>query len=190
MNAKQALLLILILAGPLTVNAQSTCNNLPCGPLPWSVPLFPPLVSPTPMPTVQLTAVPTATPGPSPTSGPSETPAPTGTVFSDFSAVGDSLSTLNAVVNATDIPVEINGTAVNSDDQLATMAAGTTDFFSYVRGFSEVDLGGLGSIITFALSAFAIVLAVKAFSLLLPILTTIFGIVFRIADFVIGLFKV
>jgi hypothetical protein len=178
--------LLVLLLLPLLVRAQ-TCNSLPCGNIPWAIPNLPVLQSPTPMPTLILgsgTAAPTAS------AAPSETPAPTGTVFSDFSAVGDSLSTLNAVVSGTDIPVEVSGTPVNTTNQLATLAVDTGSFFSYMRGFSEISLGGWGTFIIFGLTSFALVLAIKSLGFLLPMLTAIFGIVFRIAGFVISLFKV
>jgi len=187
MKTRGAILLLLFLF-PLVVQAQALCDFLPCGPIPWSIPALPVLVSPSPMPTIGITLAPTGAPTNTPE--PTNTPAPTSTVMTDFTNLGDQLSTLQAEFNATPIPIEVSGTPIDPNEQLSSMAGDAFTFFGYVRGFSEVSLGGLTPIISFILVAFATVISVKVFGFLLPMLATIFGLIFRIVQFVIGLFKV
>ncbi len=174
---------------PLVVSGQS-CSNLPCGPIPWPLPGMPVLVSPSPMPTIGITAVPTSSGAPTATPAPTDTPAPTGTVISDFTSLSDNMATLQGMLLATSEPVEINGTAIDPNEQLATSVAGSTTFFSYVRAFSGVDVGFLGQIINFALVSFATVIAVKLATFILPVLGTLFGIILGAVQFFISFFKV
>lgn len=185
------LILIVLLALPLWVSAQKDCGDgLPCGKLPWDFPALPLLNSPTPMPTIGITAAPTATGAPTYTPVPTSTPAPTGTIISDFTDLSDRIATLQAMMLATPEPVEINGTAIDSDEYLATSVAGSTTFFSYVRAFSGVDIGFLGQIINFALISFSVVIAIKLATYILPLLGTLFGIILGAVQFFISFFKV
>lgn len=190
MKRRTLLTFFVLLSIPLWASAQSSCGNgLPCGPLPWPMPKFPILVSPSPMPTIGITAVPTSGGSPTATSAPTETPAPTGTVISDFTSLSDQMATLQGMLLATSEPVEINGTAIDSDEYLATSVAGSTTFFSYVRAFSDVDVGFLGQIINFALVSFAVVIAIKLATFILPMLGTLFGIILGAVQFFISFFK-
>jgi hypothetical protein len=172
------------------VLAQKDCGDgLPCGKLPWDLPSLPIMVSPTRMPTFVATAAPTSTPQPSATSGPSPTPQATGTVLNDFAGLGDQLSTLTSQINATDVPIEINGTPVDSGEQLATMSSGANTFFGYVRGFSELSLGGLTPFFTFAITSLVIIIAIKSLGFILPILAVVFGIILKVVQLAVQVIR-
>lgn len=184
MRLKLVSTLILLLTITSVATAQKDCGNgLPCGPLPWTLPSLPILSSPTPMPTIVLTAVSTA--APAPTSGaPSSTPAPTGTIQADFSDLADQLGTLQAAVNATSAPVEVNGTPVDTESQLEEFGGQAGTFFGYVRGFSEVNLGGLTPFVSILLGALVLFLSIKSLGFILPIAAVFFRLILRIVEVV------
>lgn len=138
---KSALLLCLLMLVSLPSLAQSDCGNgLPCGVVPWQLPVYPTLESPTPIftPISVITATPnltvTATSTPSPTLTPSITPTGTQSgqgFFDDF------VLTLEAQGSATPFEIEINGTPV-SDLGADVIEENSEFFFSYMKGF----LGG------------------------------------------------
>lgn len=109
--------------------------------------------------------------------------------MSDFTSLSDQLATLQAMVIATSMPVEVSGTPVDPNQQLAVSASDAGTFFGYVRAFSSLDVGGLTQIIRFTIITFAVVIAVKAITFLPPIIGTLFGIAFRTVQFFISLFK-
>lgn len=186
---KRAALLVIcvLLTLPFLVNAQTVCNYLPCGPLPWPLPVLPILKSPTPMPTVGITAIPTG--APTATGAPTSTPAPTGTIISDFSGLGDTIGTLQAQINATPIPLVISGTPVDTNGQLADIASNAGTFFGYVHGLSEANLGGLTPFLTFALISFVTVIGIKALGYILPVLVIIFGIILKIVQLAVQIIR-
>jgi hypothetical protein len=143
---------------------------------------FPALPSPTPMPTIQITVLPTG--GPTATPGPTNTPAPTGTLFADFSNVGDQLETLAAVVNATSIPVEVNGTPVDPGSELEGMTGDAGTFFGYLRGFSEVNLGGFTPWVGLLILGFVLLVSMKSLGFILPVAAVIFRLILRIVEVV------
>lgn len=185
--------ILLLLAFPLIALAQKDCGDgLPCGKLPWGLPILPVLESPTPMPTIIITlpVTPTVTPNPTATftpGTPTAIPEPTGSVMTDFSELGNQFSTLQAMVNATEAPIQVSGTPVDPGAQLEVMGADAGSFFGYVRGFSEVSLGGLSPFISFAITAFVVVVGLKAAYYILPIAVAIFGIIIRIVKFIISI---
>lgn len=165
--------MLILLVGSHLMYAQNDCGDgLPCGKLPWDLPVLPPLPSPTLMPTIGVTTVPpTQTPG-----GPTATPAPTSVGFDiDVSGINNQFGTLQALAEATDPVVEVSGTPVSNTSQLATLSANSGTFFSYVRAVSEIDLGGMTPLIGFITLSFVTVLGVKVVTLLLPILSALFG---------------
>lgn len=175
--------LVLMLAVAGRAIAQKDCGDgLPCGKLYWDLPPLPTLYSPTPMPTIQITAVQTSTPAP--TGAASATPAPTGTLQADFSTIGEQFETLQAVVNATNVPVLVSGTPVNPSDQLVALGDDAGTFFGYVRGFSEVSLGGWSPFVALLILSSVVVLGLKSIGFLLPIAAVMFRLIVRIIEVV------
>ena len=164
------------------VRAGECGDGLPCGSIPWPQPNPPQLQSPTPMPTIGVTTIPpTQTPG-----GATATPAPTTVGFDiDVSGINDQFGTLQALAEATDPVVEVSGTPVSNTGQLATLSANSGTFFGYVRAVSEMDLGGLTPLIGFVTLSFLTVLGVKVVTLLLPILSALFGFARKIIGIVL-----
>lgn len=165
---------------------NSDCGNgLPCGSIPWPLPNPPQLASPTPLPTIGVTLnPPTQTPG-----GPTATPAPTQAGFAvDTSGIGNQFGTLQALAGATEQMIVVSGTPQSASAQLDTLAENSTTFFSYVRGLSELSLGGLTPLISFLVISFLVVIGVKAITLILPVLMAIFnflkGLVQLVLDFI------
>jgi len=119
--------LILVAASMLIFSvaaAQDDCGDgLPCGRLPWSLPVLPNLPSPTPMPTVGITTVPpTQTPG-GPTATPTPTTVPPGAGFDiDVGGISDQFATLQGLAEATEQVVMVSGTPVSAGSQLESLA--------------------------------------------------------------------
>jgi len=176
------LALAFLLMGLQMALAKDCGNGLPCGPLKWSLPLFPVLPSPTRIPTMVITAVSTGAPTATPVA--TATPAPTGTIQADFTDLGNQLRTLQAVVNATPIPVEVNGTPVDPGQQLENITADTGTFFGYLRGFSEVNLGGLTPFIGLLLLGGVLMFSLKAVGFILPVAAVLFRLILRIVEVV------
>lgn len=183
---KRVLLIALTLSLSVGVAAaqQRECGNgLPCGSIPWPLANPPALTSPTPMPTVGVTAVlPTSTPG-----GPTATPIPPTAGFDiDTSGISDQFATLQAMAEATDEPVLVDGTPVSTNEQLTEIVDDSTTFFSYVRGIAEVDLGvGFSPIWGFIFLSFVVVLSVTIFTYILPVLSALFGLIRKIIGIVL-----
>src|SRR6185369_5924033 len=158
-------------------------DGLPCGSIPWPQPNPTQLQSPTPMPTIGVTInPPTQTPG-----GPTATPAPTEASFNlDLGGLNDKFATLQSVVEATDQVVEVSGTPVSAGDQLDTVAASGYTFFGYVRGITELDLGGLTPFITFVTTSLVVVIAVKSITFILPVLLALFNFIKGIINVVLN----
>lgn len=168
------LITFLLLLGVQVLSAQDDCGDgLPCGKVPWELPQLPRLPSPTAMPTVGVTLVaPTQTPG-----GPTATPIPpTAAGFDiDVSGISDQFATLEALAGATSIPVMVSGTPVSTIGQLDTLTENTGTFFSYARAVTSIDLGGLNLLSGFITLAFLTVASVKVITLVLPVLSALFG---------------
>lgn len=179
--------LIVFIAFTGIASAQPCDPYLPCGPLPWSLPSLPDLQSPTPIPTMIFTAVPpTPTPGGTPV--PTSTPfvIPTYTPFVDTGTLNSSLGTLQAMVNATAIPVyNLTGTPVSmSNINSLTSNIGTA--FNYARGLAGVNFGALTPLVLFIFTGISIFLLVRILLILLPIFAAIWGVFRKIIDFILG----
>jgi hypothetical protein len=140
------------------------------------------------MPTVVITPATTGTPAP--TAAPTSTPAPTGTLAADFSDLSNQLSTLQSVVNSTPMMVEIDGTPVDPADQFEELGENAGSFFGYVRGFSEVSLGGLTQFINFAIFSLVVIISMKSLGWLLPVAGAVFSLILRIVEVVKGLISI
>jgi hypothetical protein len=128
----------------------------------------------------------TFTPFPTFTNYPTFTPLPTWTPFVDTSDLNNSVSTLDAMVNATDIPIsDLNGTPVNTTT-VTDLADNTASIFGYARGLSEINFGALTPLITFLFTAFLIFLFVKAVLFLLPVFAALLGFIRKIVEFILG----
>lgn len=166
-----------------TVRASECGNGLPCGSIPWPLPAPPQLASPTPMPTVGVTTnPPTQTPG-----GATATPAPTqaGGINIDTSGINNQFATLQVMANATSPAIIVSGTPISPSEQLTSLTQNTSTFFGYLRGVSEINLGGLTPLIAFVTLSFVTVLSVKIITLLLPVLAVLFGFLRKIISVVL-----
>lgn len=173
MNKYRALMLITVALLSFNLVRAGECGDgLPCGSIPWPQPNPPQLQSPTPMPTIGVTLnPPTQTPG-----GPTATPAPTEAGFDvDVSGINNQFATLQALAEATEQVIEVSGTPVSASEQLGTLAEGSYTFFGYVRGVSELNLGGLTPLLTFLIVSLLTVVAVKSLTFILPVLAAIFN---------------
>jgi hypothetical protein len=171
-----------------SVAAAQQCDPLlPCGPLPWQLPSLPNLASPTPIPTLILTAVPpTPTPGGTPAATSAPFVVPTWTPFIDTSGLNNAAATLNAVANATSVPIyDLAGTPVDSDQTIATLQANTTTVFSYIRGLPEISFGPLTPLVTFVFIALFLFLAFNIIHFVFPLVMAIFGFIRRIVTWVL-----
>lgn len=178
-----AILSVLFSAGAGLIRAQNDCGDgLPCGKIPWDLPVLPGVPSPTPMPTIAVTLVaPTQTPG-----GPTATPAPTNAGFDiDVSGINDQFATLQSVAAATPIGVEIEGTPFSAEDQINEMATGGYEFFGYVRAVSSLDLGGLTPFLTFLIVSLVTVISVKTITFIMPVLLMLFNFIRNIIGIVL-----
>ena len=178
---KKLCLIVLFVALP--IQAQSNCGNgLPCGPIPWTLPQFPDLRSPTPFIWEQANEVAlTSTPVPSATSIGSSfiTPTPFAT-FEDFS---NNVATLQAVFEATEIPITNElGTPIALD---ATIAENGSIFFSYARGFTANSFGVFAPLIDFIIFAFLLTLFYAVLQFALPVLTALFGAFRKLIQFLL-----
>lgn len=159
--------------------AQNDCGHgLPCGPVPWSLPMLPDLPSPTQFPTVVVTA--TLSPTPymiTVTPGGGPTPAPTG--FIDLGDLEDKVATLSAIVEATEEVIEdIDGGAFDEDS--VDLAGNAEEMFGYIRGVSGVHFGPLTVVVTFLLFSLVFTLANEILFFLVPIGAVIFGFIRKI----------
>jgi hypothetical protein len=172
------ILLVLMLAIPSV--AQTNCGNgLPCGPVPWTLPSFPNLQSPTPAnyTNSQNVVFVTATPGPT------STQYITPTQFFDTSAIQDNVSTIEALFNATNVPITNGlGTPIAID---ATIATNGTTFFSYARGFSANSFGVFAPLVDFILFAFLLSLAFALTRIALPLLAVLLGIIRKVVQLIL-----
>jgi len=170
---------LLVFAVSTPVNAQQDCGNgLPCGPLPWSLPLLPDLLTPTRFPTVIVTM--TLTPTPimiTVTPGGGPTPQPTG--FIDLGNLEDKVATLEAILEATEEVVEdIDGGAFDEDSQ--DLSGNAQEMFGYIRGLSGVHFGPLTAPVSFLLFSLVFTLASQILFFVVPIGAAIFGFIRKI----------
>jgi hypothetical protein len=174
--------------------AAADCGNgLPCGPVPWNLPVLPTLQSPTPMPTFFYTATPTPTmtptnftPSPTATNTPTPTmtftptSTPTVTPFFDTDDLENQIETLQAIIDATPITVEIDGTPVTVSDQIDVAGDGVEDFFGIVKGILGADWGPFSPMYQAFLVGVVVVFLVVGTTYAAPIIGFMFGMVRKI----------
>jgi hypothetical protein len=86
--------------------------------------------------------------------------------------------------------VEIDGTPVDPADQFEELGENAGSFFGYVRGFSEVSLGGLTQFINFAIFSLVVIISMKSLGWLLPVAGAVFSLILRIVEVVKGLISI
>jgi hypothetical protein len=180
------ILLVCVLCGAVTVSAQSTdCGQgLPCGPVPWKLPVLPKLSSPTPIPTVPVTLQPPNTPGPTPTPQPTPTFQPIGINTVDASGIADKMATLSAVIEATpELVLNASGTPVALED--AALDSGAETLFAYAKGLGSINLGSISPVVTFSVTAAMLIIATKLITFILPVLVALFGIIRKIIQLIL-----
>lgn len=180
----RVLILFVALTLFVPVAAQDDCGDgLPCGKIPWDLPVMPALPSPTPMPTQAFTAIP-----PTPGAGtPTWTPAPTDTpvVAIDTDDLGNQVATLGAVVNSTPGTInDLNGTPVNTDEIYEELGENAGTFFGYARGITEASFGEMSPLFNFTFVALLVVISVKLLTFLLPIGAAMFGIIRNVVSLI------
>lgn len=169
-----ASILMLLISFP--VLAQRDCGDgLPCGKLPWDLPVLPQLPSPTPMPTIAVTTQPTPGPG-TPTVAPSPTLAPLNTL--DTSGINNQVATLGAVMAASPYIVnDLNGTPVNTLDTVNEVSDNAGLFFGYARSIGQISIGKMSPLLVLALTGVALLIGFKTTTYLLPFIAAAFAIV-------------
>lgn len=190
-------LIFLLMLGVSVVNAQDCDPYLPCGPLPWALPIFPTLQSPTPIPTMILTIVPTATgtggatttptgtatftPTITPTRTPTGTPTATSTPFWDGTQLAHEVGTLQSYIDATPVsPLGFDGNPINTDPN----PAGTT-LWSYIKGLYLYDFGVFGPMMAAFIATFVYVLGFKILMLAFPALVYLLGFLRRVVELIL-----
>lgn len=179
---KLLVLLICLLCGAITVSAQECGQGLPCGPVPWKLPALPTLPSPSPMPTYQTTVEATHVSGAVPT--PAAMPTNPPLLDVDTSDIGDQMSTLAALIEATpELVLNAEGTA----EAIGTAElTGAETLFAYAKGVGSINLGNnIGPLVAFSLTAMVLIITTKMTTFLLPVLTALFGIIRKIVQLIL-----
>lgn len=169
-----------------TIVPRECGTGIPCGPIPWLLPVLPTLASPTPFPTVVIQASPnpTDTPGPTPTPSITPIPSPTFAPTEDGFSVGDiedAVSTLSAIMEQTSEPIS----GVDMETGSVTIGDGITTVFGYIRGISDLDLGVLDPLIAALIFGLGFILLLKSFSFTLPLIGMVFGFLRKVVQLVL-----
>lgn len=178
MRTVLAFFLVLLLTAPVSAQINDCGQGMPCGPVPWRLPVLPRLSSPTPIPTAAVSGV--TTPG-----APTATAPPLATLESiDTAPIQEQVTTLTALMYATPVGISAwDGSfaeATSEADNLATNASG---FLSYVKGLGAVNFGTtLTPLIWFLLSGFILTLTLSLTNIMAPIIAVIFGAFRRIVS--------
>lgn len=176
------LCLLLILCSVGIVSAQNCDPYLPCGPLPWSLPSLPDLSSPTALPAQAASG-----PGtPTATAVSSGLIIATSTPPFSVDELNNSVGTLQALANATSMPIyDLTGTPVNTDQSIATLTANTSTAFSYIRGLSSISFGPLTPLVTLTFTAIFLFIAFNIVGFLFPFVMAIFGVIRKAVELVL-----
>lgn len=176
------LLLILIAVAPVASAQQTDCRDgVPCGGVPWSMPVLPRLVSPTPInPSAATTAQPTDVSG-----NPFQvTPAPIYSEYFDADSFNGRVATLGALMNSTPIGIsDVSGSYAPTD--LEALAAQGGDFFSMVRGISGSHVGVFTVFLVFIIGRFVLALISKLALVVIPLTIALFGFVRRVVQLIL-----
>ncbi len=169
--------ILLLAALPVSAQSKSCGSGLPCGPLPWQLPALPTLVSPTPMPTRVITDE-SGSVNPMGT----ETPAPPG-VDLDTGGIDSSFATLNAIMAST--PMVLLNAEGTEEPIIGDLDENASVFFSYTKGMTTDWAGPIAPLISLTLTGFVTVIGVKIITLILPLVSAVFGIVRKILSLIL-----
>jgi len=199
-SGRGLLVVALLLALGVPLSAQSDCGNgLPCGPIPWPLPIFPTLQSPTPIGTavwfLTATATPTNTPTETPTSTPTNTPTETPTATptatdtpTPFTAIPPNVLAATAQFAAemtAEAILDTEGTPVDFDADAELLIDG--EILGYIKGVSLYSFGPFTPLVTILLVGFLLSLVMFAFRIVVPIGAMLFGVIRRGVEFVLEL---
>lgn len=165
---RKIILITLMLFVGFPVAAQNNCGyGLPCGPVPFTLPQFPDLRSPTPVTDAVISNNPGATP----------TSIPNPTIEVDTSGIEDSIATLQAVMDATSVPIaNLEGTPVSPQENVTELIGVSETFFGYVKGLAGGVFGPITPLIMFSITALLIVISVTSIRYLFPVVMATLGI--------------
>jgi hypothetical protein len=178
MRTVLALVLILLIAAPVVAQVNDCGQGMPCGPVPWRLPVLPRLSSPTPMPTAQVTGA--STPG-----IPTATAPPLSTLNSvDTAPIQEQVSTLTALMYSTPVGISNwDGSYAEATSEADTLAANAVTFLSYAKGLGMVNFGNtMTPLVWFLLSGFVLTLGLSLTNVMAPIIAVIFGAFRRIVS--------
>lgn len=143
--------------------------GLPCGQVPWALPVMPILRSPTPLATSDVM-----------TSGFfGHTPIPDFGI--DVSDVSDVLGTANAMMSTPNI----GGTPLSFEDEFETLEASAGDFFGLAQGISQISFGPFTPLFALFFGALLLMMLFKMMTLLLPIIGVVVGIVRKVIQVIL-----
>lgn len=189
----------------------SDCGNgLPCGPIPWGLPIFPTLQSPTPLgtatnwigtpftstptytPTPTYTLTPTytpsitptytSTPSPSPTYTPTTQPTPTPYLTDvGLELVVGTMSAVNVTPNAV---INIQGTTVAQGDIVQLAQDNSSLIFGYIRGIQTGLFGPFESLVVVITIMFFLVVFLFLGEQILTIVAIMYGLVRKVIQLI------
>lgn len=191
---KRALIVLLMVLVVNVLRAQDDeCGNgLPCGPIPWPVPVLPDLQSPTPMPTIvitftitpSMTPSPTLTHTPTPTDTHTPTPATATHTPRPVDEIESALEDGGALLDATaEAVIDLDNAAFDAGNLDAS--ADLTLFFGYARGVSSVSFGPFTPFVSLIFVFLLTLLFTHSITFLLPIAAVIIGLIRRIIQLVL-----
>lgn len=126
----------------------------------------------TPSPTATATGTPTETFTPSPT--------PTVTPIFDVEDLDEQIATLEGILDATPLSIEIDGTPVIVSTQIALSEGGISDIFGKARGVLEADWGPFTPIYQAFLVGVSVTFLIVALTYSGPIIGFLLGMVRKI----------
>ena len=145
------------------------------------------------MPTFFLTATPSPTltptnftPSPSNTATFTPTATFTATATATLTPAFDTedlefqIETLQAIINATPISIDVSGTPVTASEQIATAQPGISDIFGRVKGILGADWGPFSPLFHAFLVGVAVVFFIVAITYTVPFLGFMFGMIRKI----------
>jgi len=185
------ILLVMIVACAGGVSAQDCGNGLPCGPIPWPLPVMPELVSPTPInrdvdlfPTEESGLVDTPTPSPTWTLIPSATLAPTLTPAWTQEALDGALATAQALGTATPQAVTVDGQEIGMESASSNVGA-IGLLFGYLKGIPTSLFGPFSPLIATFFAGFGIKLFIDNFSILTKMVIVGIGLVRKVVQLIL-----
>lgn len=177
--AFSVLLLALIIGGVGIIQAQDDCGDgLPCGKIPWDLPVLPAVSSPTPIPTTTPRPDINGLPGPG---------TPTGTpIGADLGSIGlaDQIATAAAYAPTPMNVLDSNGDVLVFGDQINLIQQDAVIVVGYARGLSSMNFGKMTPLVAFIAGTFVIIMFVKAWTLLMPVFATLIGMFRKIVSFI------